>query len=204
MFWTRVLIKIRLFSNKRGIIRPAVDGREGAGDDLEPENLLVARTVCTPLDDTDIVVAPLDEAGRYPFIDAAVLRDAFPSRQSLKNVRANGRSRSPTVAEGRIERICGAQSLIGVEYDLQFPAPREFEIRPMGEHRVPRALDEGAILATMPGVFGASVAAPSRTVGRRYQETPEQTQASAPEIGADMLSDRRERATGYRAPATKH
>ena len=51
---------------------------EHAGEDLEAEILLVAKTVGSTLDDTDLVVESLDEAERYLVLGAAVCRDAVP------------------------------------------------------------------------------------------------------------------------------
>ena len=49
-----------------------------AGEDLEAEVLLIAETVGSTLDDTDLVVESLDEAERDLVLGAAVCRYAVP------------------------------------------------------------------------------------------------------------------------------
>jgi hypothetical protein len=52
--------------------------RQHAGEDLEPEVLFVAEPVGAALEDADLVVQPLDEAGRDLVLRTAVRRDPVP------------------------------------------------------------------------------------------------------------------------------
>ena len=63
---------------------PASDWLQHAGEDLETQVFLVAETVGSTLDDTDLVVESLDEAERDLVLGAAGCRDV----PSLVKVRA--------------------------------------------------------------------------------------------------------------------
>src|SRR3974390_831682 len=56
----------------------SLQGWQHAGEDLEPQVVLVAQAVGASLDHPDLVVEPLDEARRDLVLWLAVGRDAFP------------------------------------------------------------------------------------------------------------------------------
>ena len=52
-----------------------LQGGQHAGEDLEPQVVLVAQAVSAPLDHPDLVVEPLDEAERDLVVRPAIGRD---------------------------------------------------------------------------------------------------------------------------------
>src|SRR6266511_2992305 len=80
------------------------DGRQHAGEDLEPEILLIAEPVRAALEHADLVIEALDEAKRHLVLRAAVGRDALPvpfnhRRELLVRAQALPLERRPPVLE---------------------------------------------------------------------------------------------------------
>ena len=51
----------------------SLEDRQHAGENLEPQVLLVAQAVCPALDDADLVIELLDEAERDPVLGSAAM-----------------------------------------------------------------------------------------------------------------------------------
>src|SRR3974377_529549 len=59
-------------------MRPRLQRRRQAGEDIGPRVTLIAQAVCSTLDHSDLVVEPLDEAERDLVLGLAVGSDAVP------------------------------------------------------------------------------------------------------------------------------
>ncbi len=114
--------------------------RQLAGEDLEAQVFLITQAVSAPLDDADLVVESLDEAGGDLVLWMAVGGDAvpvpldhfselfvrfesLPFERVAPIVKASSCPALPLIApqltEGLLEELSGVESLVGREQGLQ-------------------------------------------------------------------------------------
>src|SRR5712691_1521707 len=150
------------------------DLRQHAGENLEPEVLLVAEPVRAALEDADLVVESLDEAQRDLVLRAAVGREAFPVPLNHRGERLVGpqalplQRRPPVLEEAAgpalapvvpelperfLEQVRGVQPPVGGEQRRERPAPAEGQVLAVGEQGVLLPRDEPALPAGYPRVL---------------------------------------------------
>ena len=146
---------------------PWSECRQHAGEDLQAEVVLVAETVGPPLDHTDFVVEPFDEAeGDLVFVSAVggdsgpvpvdhlgevlVGLEALPFEGGSPVLEeASGPPFPPIVpelSERLLEQVGGVQALVRREEGLEGLASVLGEVLPVGEKRVLLALDKAPLL----------------------------------------------------------
>src|SRR5713101_8441680 len=162
---------LRVFGDSCGSFSSSsvnLERRQHGGEDLEPQVLLVAEAVRAPLEDTDLVVQPLDKAEGHLVLGLAVGCDALPMAldhcgeafERLEPLPFERRAPvleespgpgfpvvAPELPEGLFEQVGRVQSLVGREQKLQTLLPLEGQILPVGQEGILLALDEPTVLA---------------------------------------------------------
>src|ERR1700704_275494 len=156
-----------------GCPRP-LQGRQHAGEDLEPQVVFVVQAVGAALDHPDLVVEPFDEAERDFVLGSAVSRDAVPMMVNHRGellvwpeplpleARAPGLEEAPCpafaliapqLAEALLEDIGRVEPLVGRQQCLQRPLAVEREVLPARQQGVFLALDVAPVAAGKPRVL---------------------------------------------------
>src|SRR6266581_577578 len=145
-----------------------------AGENLQPQVLLVAQSVCAALDDADLVVQSFHESERYFVLWFAVGGDSVPMSidhlgeflvgfESLplqacapvleESPRPAFAFVVPELTKGLPEQVRHIQPLVRRQHLLERPPSRQREVRAMREQRVLLALDVAAIPAAESAVL---------------------------------------------------
>ena len=146
-----------------------------AGQDFQAQVFLVSQSVCTSLDDADLVVQPFNETKRNFVLGFAVGGDPIPMlidhlSEFLVGFQAlplQARSPvleeppcptfpliAPQLPEGLLQHIRCVQSLVRCEQRLQRPATFQRQVLPARQQRVLLTLDELAVPTFKPSVLG--------------------------------------------------
>src|SRR5207248_4290577 len=152
-----------------------LERRQHAGQDVHAQVFLVSQSVCTSLDDADLVVQPFNETKRNFVLGFTVGGDPIPMSidhlsEFLVGFQAlplQARSPvleeppcpalpliAPQLPEGLLQHIRRVQSLVRCEQRLQRPATFQREVLPARQQRVLLTLDELAVLTFEPSVLG--------------------------------------------------
>ncbi len=147
---------------------------EHAGQDFQPEVLLIPEAVRPPLDGTDLVVDAFHETQRHLVLRAAIGLDPVPVRchhagEALEGLQTLPAQRGtplveetpgpagapvvPELIEGLLEEVRLVQPAVGLEQQRQGFPPRGVEVFPVRQKRVPLPFDEAPVLARHAGVF---------------------------------------------------
>src|SRR5262245_56760749 len=145
-----------------------------AGEDFQPQVLLIAETVGTPLDGADLVVEALHEPQGDLVLLLAVRLNAIPVAldhagkllEGLQALPAQGGapavkeaarpSRSPVVpqlVERLLEEVGLVQPLVGLEQQAQGLLPFQGKVLPVRQQRVPLPFDKTPVRPREPGIL---------------------------------------------------
>jgi len=148
--------------------------REHAGQDLQPQILLIAQPVGSSLQNPNLVVQSFHEAQRHLVVKLTVGCDSVPvanNHQSEVFVRSEPlplQSGSPVLHESSrltfflvvpqlmerfLQHVGRVEPLVGFEQPLQRPAAVERQVLAVGQQRVLLPLDELAALAGKAGIL---------------------------------------------------
>ena len=164
-----------VFWKSCGCIWTILEHRQHAGQDFQAQVFLVSQSVCTSLDDADLVVQPFNETKRNFVLGFAVGGDPIPMlidhlSEFLVGFQAlplQARSPvleeppcptfpliAPQLPEGLLQHIRCVQSLVRCEQRLQRPATFQRQVLPARQQRVLLTLDELAVPTFKPSVLG--------------------------------------------------
>src|SRR6516162_11222127 len=151
-----------------------LQGRQHAGEDLEPQIVLVAQAVSTALDHPDFVVEPLDEAERDLVLRLAIRRDAVPVTVDHGGELLVGLQPlpleaptpvleeapcpalalvAPQLTEALLQQVGRVEPLVGRQQRLQRALAIERQVLPARQQGVFLALDVAPVAAGEPGIL---------------------------------------------------